>query len=369
MPSWTLEQKIWTVETYIKTNKIKQLQRDFMLKFQSEKPPPDRQIYDWVRKFRTYGTVENLCKKSTTRDSHSGRKRIRDEAIIERVRQDVESSPKRSTRKRCQSLDLSRTTLRRILRHDLGVFPYHIQTCQKLTADDRRRRQKMCRHLSDKIEDTPSFLPLLITSDEAHFHLDGQVNSKNNIFWGEKPPLEVAQKPLHSAKVTAWCGIWSKGLIGPYFFEEGGATVTVNSERYLGVLQKLYTDVQSSHPSLLSKVWFQQDGATPHTANIVKQWLKDHFKSRVISSFRDNSCPIEWSPHSPDLSPPDFFLWGYLKDRVYREKPGTLAQLKKSIINECRAIKPQVFKNVSTNFCMRLKKCMDANGGHLEHVL
>ena len=26
--------------------------------------------------------------------------------------------------------------------------------------------------------------------------------------------------------------------------------------------------------------------------------------------FRD----VEWPPHSPNLTPPDFFLWGYLKE-------------------------------------------------------
>ena len=29
---------------------------------------------------------------------------------------------------------------------------------------------------------------------------------------------------------------------------------------------------------------------------------------------------LEWAPYSPDLSPPDFFLLGYLKDRVYAGK-------------------------------------------------
>ena len=95
-------------------------------------------------------------------------------------------------------------------------------------------------------------------------------------------------------------------------------------------------------------MWFQQDGATPHTAKIAQDWLSEHFQSRVISSFRDNSSPIEWSPHSPDLSPPDFFLWGYLKDRVYQDKPRNLADLKNKIRKECKAIKPEVFKAVMT---------------------
>ena len=37
-------------------------------------------------------------------------------------------------------------------------------------------------------------------------------------------------------------------------------------------------------------------------------------------------------PHLPDLSPWDFFLWGYLNARVYTDKPRTSEQLKLAII-------------------------------------
>ena len=216
----------------------------FFAFFQTTNAPNHKRIYAWVKKFDDYGTVENLNKKCETRESHSGRKRIRNEALIERVRKAVADSPKRSTRKRCQSLDIHRTTLRRILRDDLGKFSYHIQTMHKLTKNDKERREAMADVLMEKIEVNKSFLPYLMTSDEAHFTLDGQVNSKNNIYWGESPPVEVNQRPLHSPKVTAWCALWSKGIFGPYFFEENNATVTVNKERYLVVLNDFYNDLE-----------------------------------------------------------------------------------------------------------------------------
>ena len=125
----------------------------------------------------------------------------------------------------------------------------------------------------------------------------------------------------------------------------------------------IYRDLKLQHPDYLDKIWFQQDGATPHTALISLAWLKEHFKSRVITSTRGAPYPIEWAPHSPDLSPPDFFLWGYLKDRVYQDKPRNLRELKKRIVKACEAIKPEVFKDVMNNFCLRLKRCKDLKGG------
>ena len=77
----------------------------------------------------------------------------------------------------------------------------------------------------------------------------------------------------------------------------------------------------------LANHFFQQDGATSHTTRVNLSILRDRFPRQVISRFGD----VEWPARSPDLSPLDFFLWGYLKSRVYRENPTTLDQLKEAI--------------------------------------
>ena len=43
-------------------------------------------------------------------------------------------------------------------------------------------------------------------------------------------------------------------------------------------------------------------------------------------------------PHSPDLSPPDFMLWGHLKSKVYETNPSTIQQLKAAISEEMRRV-------------------------------
>jgi len=55
--------------------------------------------------------------------------------------------------------------------------------------------------------------------------------------------------------------------------------------------------------------------------------VRELFGNRVISRFGD----ILWPPRSPDLSVCDFFLWGYLKNRVYTTRPRTLDELKQRI--------------------------------------
>ncbi|GFW09129.1 putative LOC100569746 [Trichonephila clavipes] len=65
----------------------------------------------------------------------------------------------------------------------------------------------------------------------------------------------------------------------------------------------------------VQELWFQQDGATCHTARATIDLLKDTFGDRLISRFG----PVNWPPSSCDLTPLDYFLWGYVKSLVNRK--------------------------------------------------
>ena len=57
--------------------------------------------------------------------------------------------------------------------------------------------------------------------------------------------------------------------------------------------------------------------------------LRRHFtEGRIISLV----FPTRWAPHSPDLKPSDFWLWSYLKDKVYLGNIRNLAELKNQIL-------------------------------------
>ena len=136
------------------------------------------------------------------------------------------------------------------------------------------------------------------------------MNSKNNIFWGSTPPEHCLQRPLHSVDSTAWVAISKHGITGPFWFED-------NNERYVQVLGKFWTARGRRRGVVRVFQWFQQDGATTHTSNESLAWLQQRFPDRLIS----RRCDSQWSPHSPDLEPPDFYMWGYLKDRVHGNNP------------------------------------------------
>ena len=67
----------------------------------------------------------------------------------------------------------------------------------------------------------------------------------------------------------------------------------------------------------LGDTWFQQDGTTAHTSRTSMAVLREHFPECLISIRGD----LEWPARSPDLTPCDFFIWGFLKSLPCLCKP------------------------------------------------
>jgi len=81
-------------------------------------------------------------------------------------------------------------------------------------------------------------------------------------------------------------------------------------------------------------------------------------------------CCLATRPaRSPDLTPCDFFLWGYLKTKVYACRPGTIEQLKDATRQEVAAIPPAMTRKAMDYFRERLQQCVINNGRHLSDVI
>ncbi|KAJ8956081.1 hypothetical protein NQ318_016533 [Aromia moschata] len=59
-------------------------------------------------------------------------------------------------------------------------------------------------------------------------------------------------------------------------------------------------------------MYFMHDGAPPHFARIVREYLNEQFPGRWIG--RGDDVPISWPPRSPDLNPCE--LWKIIQNAV-----------------------------------------------------
>ena len=121
-----------------------------------------------------------------------------------------------------------------------------------------------------------------IFSDEAHFYLGGCVNQQNCRIWSTENSRAYIEKPKQPQRVTVWYGFWFRGIIGPFFFEnEQGEAITVDGYRYRAMLNEfLFTKIEKED---VGNIWFQQDGATCHTAEATLDVLRPVFEDRIIS--------------------------------------------------------------------------------------
>ncbi|GFU86009.1 uncharacterized protein TNCV_3070111 [Trichonephila clavipes] len=107
---------------------------------------------------------------------------------------------------------------------------------------------------------------------------------------------------------TVWCALWAGGIIGPYFFKnDEGHNVTVNGDRYRAMITNFFIPELNNHD--VQELWFQQDGATCHTARATIDLLKDTFGDRLISRFG----PVNWPPRSCEFNTARLFSVGLCK--------------------------------------------------------
>ena len=91
--------------------------------------------------------------------------------------------------------------------------------------------------------------------------------------------------------------------------------------------------------------------------------VREMFRT-VISRFGD----ITWPARSPNLTVTDFFLWGFLYERVFQWRIMTIQELKQAIVDEVAAIE-DLRSRVYGNFQTRLQQCIDVNGGYQPDVI
>ena len=133
-------------------------------------------------------------------------------------------------------------------------------------------------------------------SDVAQFGLGGYVNKQNCRIWGTENPHAYIKRPQHPKRVTVWCGLWFRDIIGPFFFEnEQGDVVTVNGDCYRAMLNEfLFTKIVEED---IGNICFQQHGATCHTAKVTLDVLSPVFEDHIINRRSD----IVWPSRSCDL--------------------------------------------------------------------
>jgi hypothetical protein len=269
----------------------------------------------------------------------------------------VARNPNISSRR--NNLALSQSAFSRIIRLDLHYHPYRIHVRHALEAGDPQRRLAFCQWLTAQNQ---RFLTNVIISDEAAFYLNGRVNTWNVRQYAARnnAPNFTYDIPNNRAKIVIWVGLMGNNtLIGPYIFQQN-----VNGQVYLNMINQfvvpgLIASYGQRQNGSIPRVWWIQDGAPAHRAAIVRNRLQQLFPNRVVGLGHG----VEWPPRSPDLTPLDFFLWGYLKNKVYQTVPANLVDLQNRIQVQIRALRRnRMVRHAVNSMRRRAAQCIAVQG-------
>ena len=154
-----------------------------------------------------------------------------------------------------------------------------------------------------------------ISSDEAWFYLKGSTEKRDIQYLRSserRSQSRVQTHVSHPKGVMVWVAFDCTGFFPPIFIEP---KAKINADYYISnILTPFAREYEKRHPNY--DYVFQQDSAPAHVARKSLAFLE----STKIPFIK----PHQWMPCSPDASPCDYWLWGYLKSQVNRRNIRTV---------------------------------------------
>ncbi|KAJ4448728.1 hypothetical protein ANN_00119 [Periplaneta americana] len=256
------------------------------------------QVYAWHKRF-------SGGRDSIKDDVRSGRPTTAtNEAIAQRVRNVVRDDRRKTIKEIAAKVGISVGSVHNVL-HKLLNMHYVSQKLvpKMLSAEQKETRMTLAGDMISMADEDGDFLNKIIAGDETWYYLYDPDTSKGKVM------LEVFFD--------------SQGLIHHEFIPEGR---TVTKELYVEIFRRLLDAVRRKRPEKwVENNWFlMHDNAPAHRAIIVKNFLAMH-----------NITALDHPPYSPDLSPPDCFLFPRLKSHL----KGRRFNAEEVIANATRALR------------------------------
>ena len=244
-----------------------------------------------------FGTFTKKRPKSYNKENH--------ENVAINVLACVNFDPSTSCRTIENDIGVPRSSEFRILKKN-RYRSYKTRKTHRLHHGDADRRLAFCNWYLDMLGNNEHFFENIIWTDEAHVTSDGIFNKYNNRLWSENNPHQQVNTVRQGRfGFNIWVALLGNRILTFQIFDDN-----LNSENYLRILNNHIISFMDNIPLLeRQKIYFQQDGAPAHGAEIISECLNTNFGQQWIG----NNGPIRWPARSPDMTPLDFFFWGFLK--------------------------------------------------------
>lgn len=210
----------------------------------------------------------------------------------------------------------------------------------------------------------PCFLGLILSTEEKGFSQEGTFNAHNCHYWADENPHAMHTRSYQQKfRIKVWAGIVGDHLLGPIILPGN-----LNGPMYLNFLRTTLEELLGDLPiGLWRDLWYQQDGCPAHWALNVRAHLNQSFPVRWIG----RGGPVAWPVRSPDLTQPDFSLWGAMEDRPYSTPVEDEDDLMARVIMAGEEFRHTsgVFERMHGSWQRRIDLCVQQAGGHFQQLM
>ncbi|PIC28734.1 hypothetical protein B9Z55_020552 [Caenorhabditis nigoni] len=308
-------------------------------------------VFATIRRFNQLGHLKDRTGRGRPRT-------VRTPAKIKAVREKVKRNAHRSMKKMSDDMDISYTSMRRIVRKELKMTSYRATKAAILSQANKEKRLIKAKRLLAGTHKKDHLITIF--SDEKLFSVEAEFNSQNyrvlatNIQQAADRGKTI-HRASHPASIMVFGAVCYDGKCPLVFVEKG---VQINQKYYVEeILEKHVLPWAQKHFGQ-KKYIFQQDGAPAHTAKMAQKWCKDHFPAFIPKD--------EWPASSPDLNPLDYSVWGVLQNKVCARPHANIEALKKSLTEEWDKLSVQYLRATIDAFPRQLRAVVAAKGGRIE---
>ena len=216
--SFSKDQKVEIIFLWGKHNDVRKVRSEFAKQYGIERHPRLVPSVKCFRKVINYfeinGSVNQVSKIGRPAES----KTVRTDANIEAVRQLIEADHSLSVRALALALDISSTSVWRILRKNIKIFPYKSKTTNVLELRHLEERPRFCSWLLQQEND---FHSRIIWTDEKTFEEKCRPNKPNERYWASEDPEVTDEVKVVGGNKVMCFGMIVDGKVFFHWFEKG----------------------------------------------------------------------------------------------------------------------------------------------------
>ncbi len=287
-----------------------------------------------------------------------GRPKVRTAAKVQKLTRAVQIDKRSSVRELADQVKISKDSVHRMLRKDLHLKKKPSKWVPHLLTPAEKARHVDCsREALKQMQARVNPVETVVAEDESWFFCWDPERKQASMQWladGEKRP-EKPRIERTAVKVMLVIFFAKDGVIHREFVPRGHR---ITSAVYVAVLRHFLGSLQCQRHHLYRRrrTWaLLHDGAPAHRAAPTVNFLA--------------RCRVRTLPHpgySPDLSPPDYWIFARIKKDVQGRRFHNVQELQNAVDDSISHITQQEFADAMARYPERLRKCIAAHGCYFE---